>query len=68
MSKTTAVVVGDNKVRIENPRERDSFYEYWRSKGKIYPRRTAIVDKKEYDVFKKQKKNQNAKVGFFLAG
>ena len=62
-----ATVVGD-KVRITDLRERDSFYEYWWSKGRMYPRRLQLVDKKEYDTFKKQKKNNDAKVSFFLSG
>lgn len=56
------------KVRITNLQERDAFYEFWWSKGKMHPKRTALVDKKEYTIFKKQKKNLNAKVGFFLSG
>ena len=60
--------VGENKVRITNLREKDEFYNYWWSKGKMHPRRTALVDKKEYAIFKRQKKNQNAQVGFLLSG
>ena len=62
-----ATVVGD-KVRITDLQERDAFYEYWWSKGKMHSRRTSLVDKKEYDTFKNQKKNGNNKVSFFLSG
>lgn len=63
-----AIAVGENKVRIIDLKEKDAFYEYYWAKGKMHPRRTALVDKKEYTTFKKQKKNENAKVGFFLSG
>lgn len=62
-----ATVVGD-KVRITDLKERDAFYEYWWSQGRMYPRRLQLVDKKEYNTFKKQTKNSDAKVSFLLSG
>lgn len=68
MAKNAGAGPDDSKVRITNLRERDEFYAYWWSRGKMHPKRTALVDKKEYAIFKKQTKNRNAQVSFFLSG
>jgi hypothetical protein len=60
--------MNSDKVRITDLREKDAFYEYWWSKGRMHPRRTALVDKKEYNIFKKQQKNSNTKISFLLSG